>query len=192
VQQSKISMIAARAGEDQKSKHYRGARIYSANRHWWFETREGVQFGPFICGLAAACSLAVFIAQYAHEFGVLDKELTERPGSQDKIAHMVEEIVAVLKQHRDFSEAAATTWAKWRLEDLRNKGATTAETLGRIRVLEFSPRHPEQTSDFEYFLKCRAGLRTPHMTKRPQRDRIARGTSLLVLFFRLRRKVCEL
>lgn len=150
-------MAVVRKGEDQESKYYRGARIYAANSVWWFDTREGVQFGPFICKLTATCSLAVYIAQHVHESEELKKGATELPGSQDEIAHMVEEIVEVLRQHRDFGETAAANWAQCRLEELRGSGLPASETVERIRVLEFSLRHAEQTFDFEYFLKCRAG-----------------------------------
>lgn len=150
-------MAVARLGEDPQVEFYRSARIYAANGLWWFDTREGVQFGPFICKIAAACSLAVYVAQHVHEYEKFKKQTTEPPGAQDKIAHMVEEILGVLRQHHDFGETAATTWTKWRLEDVRGSGMLTSETVARIRVLEFSLRHPEQTFHFEYFLKCRAG-----------------------------------
>jgi len=150
-------MADAREGEDPTPNHYRGARIYAANSLWWFDTREGIQFGPFICRLAATCSLAVYLAQHVHECKQPTGKGTDPPGTQDRISHMVEEIVEVLMQHRDFGETAAIHWAKWRLEDLRANAHVTAEILGRIRVLEFSLRHPEQTFDFDYFLQCRAG-----------------------------------
>jgi hypothetical protein len=151
-------MALTREGEDPNSKYYRGARVYTANSVWWFGTREGVKFGPYIRKLGATCSLAVYIAQHVHESAAPNKaETIDRPGAQDKVANMVEEIVEVLRQHRDFGETAAINWAQWRLEDLRYSGRINAETLGRIRVLEFSLRHPQQTFDFEYFLKCRVG-----------------------------------
>lgn len=150
-------MAVARPGEDPQIRYYRSARIYAANSLWWFDTREGVQFGPFICRIAAICSLAVYVAQHVHEHEKINKQTTDPPGSQDRIAHMVREILEVLRQHQDFGETAATNWTKCRLEELRGSGILTSATVGRIRVLEFSLRHPEQTFDFEYFLKCRAG-----------------------------------
>jgi len=70
---------------------------------------------------------------------------------------MVEEILEVLRQNRDFGVMAAANWAESRLEELRNCRSLTSETVKRIRVLEFSLRHPDQTFNFEYFLKCHAG-----------------------------------
>jgi len=151
------NMAAARLGETPTLQFYRGARIYTANSLWWFGTREGVQFGPFICKIAAICALAVYVAQHAHEIGYTRGRALEPPGSQDGIAHMVEEILEVLRQNRDFGAMAAANWAESRLEELRNCRSLTSETVKRIRVLEFSLRHPEQTFNFEYFLQCRAG-----------------------------------
>ena len=150
-------MATHRQGEDQAPQFYRSTRIYAANSLWWFDTREGVQFGPFICEIAAICSLAVYVAQHVHEAAVPVKKINEPPGSQDQISHIIEEVLDLLTQHRDFGEVAAKNWAEWRLEDLRSAGILTSDVVGRIRILEFSLRHPEQTFNFEYFLKCRAG-----------------------------------
>lgn len=152
-------MTTARLGKAQEPKLYRSARIYTANSLWWFDTREGVQFGPFICRMAATCALAVYVAQHVHETAgrSVKRQTPEPPGAQDRIGHMIEEILEVLRQRRDFGEVSATNWAKSRLEELRRTSRLTAETVGRIRVLEFSLRHPKQTFNFEYFLKCRAG-----------------------------------
>lgn len=150
-------MGSLRQGEAPNGHHYRSARIYTANSLWWFDTRESVQFGPFICKISAICALAVYVAQHVHENGGGSPYGAEYPGTQDGIAHMVEEVLAVLRQHADFGELAAVNWARSRLEALRVDSSLTAETIGRIRVLEFALRHPEQTFNFEYFLQCRAG-----------------------------------
>lgn len=149
-------MATTRTGDTADAKFFRSSRIYTANCLWWFDTREGVQFGPFICKIGATCALAVYVAQHAHETSPDDGK-GPRPGSQDGISHMVEEILEVLRQNRDFGRLAATNWAESRLEELRRSKRLTAEVLGRIRVLEFSLRHPEQAFDFDYFLRCRAG-----------------------------------
>ena len=151
------NMALARLGESPKAKIYRSARIYAANSVWWFDTREGVQFGPFICRIAAICALAVYVAQHLHENQNSRSQESDPPGAQDGIAHMVEEVLDVLRQHRDYGAKAATNWAKSRLEELRESRTPTSDTVGRIRVLEFSLRHPEQTFNFEHFLECRAG-----------------------------------
>jgi hypothetical protein len=148
-------MIINRFGEDPESRWYRSSRLYQANGLWWFDTREGVPFGPFVRKTAAICSLAVYVAQHVHEACAI--RTTELPGSQDKISHLVAEVVEVLKQQHDFGETAAINWARSRLFKFRNDGNATAATLGCIRVLEFVIRHPKQTFDFEHLLKCRAG-----------------------------------
>jgi hypothetical protein len=150
-------MVVSRSGESPDSSFFRSNRIYAADSLWWFDTREGVQFGPFLCRNTAMCALAVFVAQHVHEGKNTRKRTSGVPGSQDRIAHMIEEILEVLRQNRDFGEMASTNWVRSRLEELRRTRSLTAETAGRIQVLEFSLQHPEQTFDFEYFLKCRAG-----------------------------------
>lgn len=150
-------MAASRPDDDPESQYFRGTRAYAANGIWWFDTREGIQFGPFICKTSATCALAVYLAQHVHESGSLIVATSGPPGAQDGVTHMVEEILDVLTQHRDFGIKAATNWAASRLEELRDDGRLTVDTVGRIRVLEFSLQHPEQTFDFEYFLKSRAG-----------------------------------
>ncbi|MCB1724605.1 MAG: hypothetical protein KDJ39_13025 [Gammaproteobacteria bacterium] len=150
-------MATVRLGEISDTQYYRSARVYVSNSLWWFDTREGVQFGPFICKISAVCALAVYVAQHVHENGSAAGVESQPPGAQDHIAHMIEEVLEVLGQNRDFGQVAATNWAKSRLEALRESAAATADTVGRIRVLEFTLRHPDQTFSFDYFLRCRAG-----------------------------------
>ena len=150
-------MVISRFGVSPDSSFFRSNRIYAADSQWWFDTREGVQFGPFLCRNTALCALAVFVAQHVHEGKITKKRASELPGSQDRVAHMIEEILEVLRQNRDFGEKASTNWIRSRLEELRGSSRLTAETVGRIQVLEFSLQYLEQTFDFDYFLKCRAG-----------------------------------
>ncbi|MDJ0740338.1 MAG: DUF6316 family protein [Gammaproteobacteria bacterium] len=150
-------MATARLGDSTDASFYRSTRVYAANSLWWFDTREGVQFGPFICRIAAICALAVYVAQIAHEDKNLHAAAGEPPGTQDGIAHMVEEILDVLAQRHEFGVTAASNWACARLEVLRAGNRLTSENVGRIRALEFALRHPEQTFDFEHFLRWRAG-----------------------------------
>ncbi|MCB1926216.1 MAG: hypothetical protein KDJ27_21215 [Gammaproteobacteria bacterium] len=156
MQYKEVSMTTSRFGEAPEAQFYRSARVYVSNSVWWFDTREGVQFGPFICKIAASCALAVYVAQHVHENATTRMLSTQIAGSQDRIAHMIEEVVEVIRQHQDFGQLAATNWAKWRLEELRRKATATSETVGRIRVLEFTLRHPEQTFSFDQFLRFRA------------------------------------
>lgn len=146
-----------RLGDAIETRFSRSARIYAANALWWFDTREGVQFGPFLSKGSAICALAIYVAQHVHEAGALQRQPETPAGHQDNISHLIEEVLEVLGQYRDYGEAAAGNWANSRLIELRKTDTPTAETIGRIRVLKFTLRHPQQTFDFEYFLKCRVG-----------------------------------
>lgn len=150
-------MADVRAGEDLQGKHIRRTRFQLAAGAWWFDTREGVQFGPFTRRIDAASALAVFIAKNSDRSAQFVTQASERPGSQDEVANMVEEIVDVLRQHGDFGEVAAKTWARSRVEELLAGDSQSPNEIQRIQVLLYFLRYPKQIIDFECLLKSRSG-----------------------------------
>lgn len=148
-------MVMGRQGEAAGEPLLRGDRLFVANGRWFFDSREGVQFGPFPSKTDAFCALAVYVAQHVEEAAPMPAAGSEAPGGQDGIAHLVEEVVAVLGRYRDYGPLAAANWSRSRIEALRAEDRTP-DSFARIRVLEFTLTHPEQTFDFERFLDNRA------------------------------------
>ena len=146
-------MGSKRRGE-QGDPPYRSKRLYRANGKWFFDTREGTQFGPFLSQEEAIKVLAFFVAQNVHESGNVGGIGEEAPGSQDGIEHMVREVLEVLVCHQDYGPLAARTWIHSRLEDLEPDGdATVAECRA---VLQYAMEHAERLFDFGVFLESSA------------------------------------
>ena len=150
-------MNCTREHDSSEAAVFRIRRVYVTNDGWFFDSREGVQFGPFHCNASATCALSVYLAQHVHECPGCPADPDEPPGRQAGIDHMVREVLDVLDRYREFGPSAAGTWAKSRIEDLKHNAARTAATISAIRVLEFTLNHPEETFHFEKFLQHRAG-----------------------------------
>lgn len=150
-------MNCTRRDESAESAVFRVRRVYVTNDGWYFDSREGIQFGPFHCQASAVSALAVYVAQHVDECPDCRANGYEPAGQQDGIAHMVDEVLDVLRRHREFGPLAASTWARSRIEQLKTNTARTPVTIGAIRVLEFVLNHPEETFRFETFLQNRAG-----------------------------------
>jgi len=146
-------MSSRRHGEPGHSPPYRSKRIYRANGYWYFDTREGTQFGPFENTEEAKKALAFFVAQniYKRAEGGLNGE--ERPGVQDGIEHMVQEILDTLRCYKDFGALAADSWVRCRLEDLELNGKDNANDIECAGVLKYAIVHAEQLFDTEVFLE---------------------------------------
>ena len=52
-----------RSVEENDKTYFRSKRIFSSNGYWYFDTREGKQFGPYINRSDAEIELAIFFAQ---------------------------------------------------------------------------------------------------------------------------------
>jgi len=144
---------ARRFGEHGEPPPYRSKRIFRVNGHWYFDTREGIQFGPFPNQAEAREALAVFVAQDLHEVLVNRSHGSNRPGTQDGIAHMVKEVFGILRCYRDFGPRAADTWARSRLEHLALSGDSNSTNRECMGVLRYVMKNTEQTFDFGLFLE---------------------------------------
>ena len=148
-------MSSIRLGE-QGNPPYRSKRLYRANGQWYFDTREGTQFGPFRSPEEARKVLAFFVAQNVHASGKKSAFGAESPGSQDGIEHMVREVLEVLVCHEDYGPLAARTWVHSRLEDLELHAGDDATTAECRDVLKYAMDHAEQLFDFGVFLESSA------------------------------------
>ena len=146
-------MSSSRHGEHGHPPPYRNKRLYLANGHWYFDTREGTQFGPFQSSSDAKKALAFFVAENIYTRAEAGLMRDERPGVQDGIEHMVEEVLDVLRCYKDFGALAADSWIRCRLEDLKQNGEENVVKLESAGVLEHALDHAEQLFDSALFLK---------------------------------------
>ena len=148
-------MSTNRTGE-QGDPPYRSKRIYRANGQWFFDTREGTQFGPFRTPEEARMVLAFFVAQNVHASKPRGAAGEEPPGRQDGIEHMVQEVLEVLACFEDYGHLAARTWVGSRLEDLELKDGEDPVAAECREVLLYALEHAEQLFDFGVFLESSA------------------------------------
>jgi len=144
---------SSRNGEHGNHPPFRSKRLYRVNGHWYFDTREGTQFGPFSDHGEAKKALAIFVAQNVYKRAEDGWHGDESPGEQDGIAHMVNEVIDILRCHIDFGPLAANTWVKSRLEDLELNSEKNSITLERIGVLRYAMEYGEKLFDSGVFLE---------------------------------------
>ena len=144
-------MSSCRYDEPANPSPYRSKRLYRANGHWYFDTRQGTQFGPFRSLEEARMASAFFVAENVYNRAEAGLNRNERPGEQDGIEHMVEEAMEVLRCYKDFGELAADSWIKCRLENL--DGSEGAIDRERIGVLRYAMDYAGQLLDPELFLE---------------------------------------
>lgn len=149
-------MGTRRHGERGAPPPFRNSRLYRANAQWYFDTREGTQFGPFPLLDDARVALSVFVAQNVYERTDRGMRREDCPGAADALVHMVDEVVDVLRCHVDFGALAAENWSCSRIEDLEKENHQDRETLERIQVLRFALERGEKIFDSEIFLERRA------------------------------------
>lgn len=142
-------MSSCRYDEQANPSPYRSKRLYRANEYWYFDTREGTQFGPFKNPEEAKKALAFFIAENVYKRVENGLNHGDRPGMQDDIEHLVEEVLEILRCHKDFGARAADSRIKCRLEGLEE--AADAISLERTGVLNYALDHAEQLFDPELF-----------------------------------------
>jgi len=131
-------MSSGRNGEHGSHPPFRSKRLYGAKAHWYFDAREGTQSGPFSNQEEARKALAMFVAQNVIER--IEKGLShnDRPGAQDGIEHMVQEVIDILRCHVDFGPLAANTWVLSRLEDLELNSENNPTACERMGVLDYA------------------------------------------------------
>lgn len=148
-------MSSKRRGE-QGGPPYRSKRLYRANGQWFFDTREGTQFGPFRTPEEARKVLAFFVAQNVHASGKHGLTGEEPPGRQDGIEHMVHEVLEVLVCHQDYGPLAARTWVHSRLEDLEPRGDDDVTAIECRDILQYAMEHAEELFEVGVFLESSA------------------------------------
>jgi len=147
----KMIMSSCRYDEPANPSPYRSKRLYRANGQWYFDPREGTQFGPFRSQEEARMALAFFVAENVYTRVETGLNRNERPGVQDGIEHMVDEALEVLRCHKDFGALAADSWIKCRLESL--DGSEGSLDRERIGILRYAMDHAEQLFDPGLFLE---------------------------------------
>ena len=83
-------MSSRRSGERGQPPPFRSKRVCQANGQWYFDTREGAQFGPFQSEDEANKALAFFVALNVYDSQVnRSGNKSDESGAQDGISHMV-------------------------------------------------------------------------------------------------------
>jgi hypothetical protein len=131
-------MRSSRKDEQGSHPPFRSKRLYGANAHWYFDAREGMQSGPFSNQDEARKALAMFVAQNVFAGTGQGFSHDDRPGAQDGIEHMVQEVIDILRCHTDFGPLAANTWVLSRLEDLELNGENNPTACERRGVLTYA------------------------------------------------------
>ncbi len=140
-------MSSSRKGEHGSHRPFRSKRLYGANAHWYFDAREGMQSGPFSNQEEARRALALFVAQIVFDGTENGLSHDDRPGAQDGIEYLVQEVIDILRCHTDFGPLAANTWVLSRLEDLELNGENNPTTFERMGVLTYAMKHGEKLFD---------------------------------------------
>jgi hypothetical protein len=131
-------MDSNRIGE-QSHTAFRSRRLYSVNGQWYFDTREGKQFGPYQDQNETEKALAIFVAQ-----SVLDLNTSEptnkmlHPGEQDGIEYMVEELLEFFHFRKIHGQTAALGWANHRLKKLMDNRETISHSDERIEAIKYA------------------------------------------------------
>ena len=142
-----------RSGELFTTPIYRSKRLHRVNTLWYFDTREGTQYGPFQTLGDARNALAVFLAQNVFEWTDEQLKADGYPGEQDGIENLVEEVIEVLRCERDFGALAAHNWMKSRLEDLESYGAGDSSTEELIALLKHTKDYGPELYDVSMFAR---------------------------------------
>ena len=131
-------MYASRYGE-QGPPCFRAQRVYSANGQWFFDTREREQFGPYRDQSEAKKALAIFVAHKLRgriPDGSGKNRL--RPGAQDGIENMVEELLEFVRLRNNRGQMSALAWANWRLKEIKDDRINIANAEERMEALRYA------------------------------------------------------
>ena len=149
-------MAVNRCGE-RGDPPFRSKRLYFSQGSWYFDTREGIQCGPFENQRDARTSLAMFMAVNIHVSRVNgSRESFDRPGRDERIEHMVDELLRFLECRDELGPLAARSWAKHRIEQIARHCAGNPDELECIGALEYAIGRPEQFFDIGRTGKRRA------------------------------------
>jgi len=131
-------MTAMRFGEE-GNPPFRTQRLFNENGQWFFDTREGKQVGPYRDIGEVKKALAVFIAQrllIAQNNQTIDTSL--KPGSQDGIEPMVDELFGFFQEYKSRGQTAAMLWANQRLRELLRESGALPERSVRMEAIRYA------------------------------------------------------
>jgi len=141
----KKKMASNRYGEKGRPPPFRSKRLSVAEGRWYFDTREGVQFGPYEDETEARKALALFIAVNASSLLADGSHIDgERPGTEERIDHMVEEIVRLLACRDELGPLGSLSWAKQRADQIQRHSKGDPRQLECIAALEYANQNLDQ------------------------------------------------
>ena len=127
-----------RSVEENDKTYFRSKRIYSANGYWYFDTREGKQFGPYINRSDAEIELAIFFAQIVRNLEPEEsKSMNTSYGNQDGIEQMVEELFGYFNYRKKHGFTSAIAWANIRLRELEDDCTDSVYNNTRLEALKY-------------------------------------------------------
>jgi hypothetical protein len=131
-------MIAHRYGEEVRPP-FRSQRLFSENGQWYFDTREGTQVGPYRDLREVKKALAVFTAQrLLIAEPRRDDDKSFKPGAQDGIEHMVEELFDFFQEYKSKGQTAAMLWANQRLRELLRDKEGLPDRSTRMEAIRYA------------------------------------------------------
>lgn len=131
-------MILNRYGEENYTA-FRNRRLFSENGQWYFDTREGKLFGPYRDQNEAKKALAIFVAKNFLDQGIDNpRKNSPKPGAQDNIEFMVEELLKFFRYRANQGETAVLAWANHRLKELKENGGSISHSKERIEVINYA------------------------------------------------------
>ena len=127
-----------RSVEENDKTYFRSKRIYSANGNWYFDSREGKQFGPYINRSDAEIELAIFFAQIVRNLEPEEsKSMNTSYGNQDGIEQMVEELFGYFNYRKKHGSTSAIAWANIRLRELEDDCTDSVYNNTRLEALKY-------------------------------------------------------
>jgi len=128
-----------RSVEENNKIFFRSKRIYSANGYWYFDTREGKQFGPYINRSDAVIELAIFFAQIVRNLEPEEsKSMDTLYGNEEGIEQMVEELFDYFNYRKKHGSSSAIAWASIRLRELEDDSTVSVYNSSRVEALKYA------------------------------------------------------
>ena len=138
-------MASNRYGERGRPPPFRNRRFSVAGGKWYFDTREGIQFGPYEDETEARKALAVFIAVNAISAKADDARADKKlPGTEEGIDHMVVEILRFLDGRVELGPLGSLSWARQRADQIRQHAQGERRQLECAAALEYAVKNLNQ------------------------------------------------
>jgi hypothetical protein len=138
-------MASKRYGEKGRPPPFRNRRFSIAGGRWHFDTREGIQFGPYEDESEAKKALAVFIA--VNTSGVqTDASRIDGggAGTEEGVDHMVDEILRFLSCRDELGPLGSLSWARQRADQIRQRAKGDRRQLECAAALEYASKKLDQ------------------------------------------------